>query len=317
MSRIHFRTFATEGRGHDSGKNLVARAQALTHRCDKHFASAAFITLRELRELFPENADRLGDLRGDLEARVAIFGEATWNRDWAAIGHLLWKPLALKAWLSSDLVEPGDVVFYNDCDFKKYPDYLTRPRQTADFIDAEIEGKHALVFSDSAGPLLEGIKVELLEKHLDPKMWRAPRLWAGAVAVRKSSSGIAFVDSWLHECSAETLDPLSNRAQLEGFVWNTGEQAALSIVWYRDYSENPGLFRLVDLREGRAIPPLSTLDRRIINLRVKFTNFLYRRYLRIFGGSSRPRITTRELSPKGKRGLSRFTVSTRNADPRK
>lgn len=228
--------------------------------------------------LFPEHADRLVDLRGELESRGATRDKANWNRDWAAIGHLLWKPLALKAWLASDTVEDGDVVFYNDCDFRKYPEYLNRPRQTMDFIANAIYGTHTLVFSDSPQPLREGVRRELLEQHLSPAAWHAPRLWAGAFAVRKSRQGVSFVDSWVEECTVETLDPLSNRAQFEDFVWNTGEQAALSLLWYRDYSDRPDESRRVDLSGGRAIPPLSIHERRILTLKVKLIDAIYRRY---------------------------------------
>jgi len=292
-SGVHLRTISTKGAPLDSGEDLYGTANKFLKRARPYFDSVGQMTFNEARKTFTVFQAQISDLRAKERSSFESSAQVRWNQSWAAVGHLVWKPLAIRYWLEDERVPPGDILFYHDCNFRKYPEYLVGLRRQRHYLREKLNGKDFAVFTDYERPLSEGIRGEILNEYLDSSDHHNPRVWAGAVAIRKTAAGHNFVDEWISLCSPENLSPISQLPQQRNFIWHTGEQAMLTLEWYRRRASDPDAGVRLYLGEGRMIPPRNETTRRFVlsffALRVRAYQLLKttRKYFRI-GLSSRP-----------------------------
>lgn len=261
--RVHLVLFHSEGPPHDAGTPLRREAELLRTRVHGTFDSVRISTPRALRRRDASWEPLLADYRDWVESRPDYFPGLPWNPSWAANGFLAWKPRLILERLRDDDVSDGDIVVYHDSNVTKYPQYLEGARRWSSYQRRRMHGRSVLLFIDGVSDLRQDVKHELLSEFLDDLPQRfVPSVWAGCLAVRRDDEGIRFVSEWadlssdLRRVSPVTAPPFDPR-----FIWNTGEQATLDVLWHsRIAAGDDRAIRTTNLRGRRAIPPASPVS---------------------------------------------------------
>jgi hypothetical protein len=172
--------------------------------------------------------------------------------DW---GYYRWKPYVILKTLEA--AEDGDIVYYRDVNFFKYPGILVNvgdTREIASFLlqetDFFVPLEHRLV------SLRHCCKREAFE-HFgvfgDPQYMNAPLMSASAILCRKTEKVVQIVKEWLEYCMIdELIDVDIRKPQLEGFSHHTSDQSVLNLILRKRMHEQ-GLFIPDYVMNNRAI----------------------------------------------------------------
>ena len=247
----------------DQGKDLSAGAWQLAARAGGSFASVQTFTPRVLMASDPTWEGSLRDYTEDVMSHPLFSEKLDWNRGWAKLGLLQWKPRLVAQLVGHSDVPEGDIVFYHDSDAMKYPEYLPDVPFWAGWIAKQMKDVDVLTFNDNNVPLTSDTKIELIESVFgDSVSADLHHLWAGAIAVRKSDAGRKFAKKWLELSTIENLMPVTRDAERIHFHQHSVDQATLSCLWHSADLRNSGIRRKsVYLHKSRRIPPPSTTER--------------------------------------------------------
>lgn len=269
MSKIHLVTFATEGPPVDSGKSTLEAAEKLRGVADGWFDSFRLHTPRTLCGLDSSWNEFVGDVSTVIKLDHRFRETLPWNEDWARIGLFRWKPRLILHELVSESTGHGDIVFYHDTDVAKYPTYLKGVPHWSSWLRRRMANLDVLAFNDHDGARVwEDIKPELLAQYLPQKeVDSLEHLWAGAIAVRKTSDGINFARTWSEHASFESVSPFTKLPPPDGFNWNSCDQAVLTVLWHSEQVLPPSIRREIQpLFRSRKIPPPSKNRRFVLRI---------------------------------------------------
>lgn len=258
QTKFHFLTFFTNGPSIDNGANLVCQKETLLKLIPKEFHTKTAYCPSELIKLDSKWVECFEDKRNYMHSEwLNSTKDFVYNKNWAALNFLLWKPMLINHVLECDpRISDGDVLFYHDVDVHKYPDYLKGIDDWGSYISEKIKGRSVLLFNDNDKKIDNDVKYEMLKKYFEDikQAKKLHHVWAGAIAIKKDEYGLAFTKRW-----EELTNDLDNRSQLtnygkiKGFHWHSQEQACLSVLYH---CENTSLNVQCEFLNGyRSIPP--------------------------------------------------------------
>lgn len=173
------------------------------------------------------------------------------NKLWAENGFMIWKPYIIDLTLKK-FSEPGDIIFYHDANFIKYPKYKKNlNKEYLNFIK-KYKIKSVNIFQDSAKPLHIDCKPYLLEKYFKNFFDYGLYLngfWAGAMILKNNHFSLKFINEWKKLTTLKNCAPtpffLKKRKLFEEFAGtHAPEQSTLAINYYINfrYSKNVKCF---------------------------------------------------------------------------
>lgn len=256
--KVHFVTFHTEGPPLDHGPDLRSATRSFETAARNVFDSFVAHTPRSLLSSSASWKERLHNFEVDIESHPDYFPELKWNRSWARMGLISWKPRMILDRLLNDDVSEGDLVYYHDSNAEKYPDYLHGIDKSRAWLIRSMKDSDLLLFRDNRAKLISDTKPELWKKFFElEEAKHLHHIWAGALAVRKSPEGIHFISHWDSMVTdIENILPISTGSTSEGFEIHSPDQAILGCLWHSRNSLHPDLpARCVYLMDTRQIPP--------------------------------------------------------------
>lgn len=254
--KVHLIGFYSLGAPWDAGPDLSSQARRFLRLTKKHFSTVTIFSTKDLILEDPTWRETLRDFSQDIRNDPDFSEEVVWNEVWSRVGLMRWKPRLILDFLLSERVSDGDIVMYHDIDVEKYPVYVEGISHWARWVRRKIEAVDVLVFEDSGTLLSEDTKPELIEFYFgDSANPKWTHVWAGALAVKKTSFGLEFVRFWNEECTVANLWPISSSA-CQGFLKHSHEQAVLGCLYYleRAQSGSTSISREA-LLGSRRIPP--------------------------------------------------------------
>jgi hypothetical protein len=224
-------TFYSEGPAWDAGLSLVDM--------ERQFREAVEPYVDEVRSYCPRSISALGqgaerycrDYSAWLERHPLRHELKHFNRGWAKLGFMAWKPFLLQSLLHDETILPGDVIFYHDVNFKKYPAYNRTPAEWRDVSFRILDALGCDVFSPEGGRLESDAKAFLVRRYLHESAGLERGVCAGLILCRKSRQSIEFVDEWKTMCDdVDNIAPIPNPRPYAGAIWHSPEQAVLGVL---------------------------------------------------------------------------------------
>lgn len=277
---VHLITFATM---HDDcqsiGSDLSFQVSKFCKKFGIGFESVHVVTPKlmkekglEVQEIFIDQVDWVESQQKDRDFR--------WNRNWAELNFLLWKPFVIREALAGNLFDvcEGDIIFYHDIDFIKYRDYLKNRIFWSEFVLAALHDNSVMLIDDGLSSITKDVKREVRLRYLNhiKSHENLHHIWAGALAVKVDSSGRKFADRWF-----ELTNDIENRSQVTdhqdeaGFYWHSQEQACLSVLYH--LGEFGNVTNLIRLDKSRVFPSYSSLSLGLVLRTFKNLVFSYQR----------------------------------------
>tara|TARA_B100000767_G_scaffold27340_1_gene23774 strand:+ start:3254 stop:4099 length:846 start_codon:yes stop_codon:yes gene_type:complete len=258
-NNIHLLTFYTEGGDNDLGLNLLDVKNTFEKQAKKHFSSIIISCPRKLIANESKWLNIFKDQREWTKEQIRLTGtNFPWNKNWAALNFLLWKPILIRdILLNNDLIKTGDIIFYHDINIKTYPEYLHGMHKWKDFIHDHMKNKSILLFNDNNMTINKDAKKELIDKYLnnteDPN--KLHHIWAGALAIRKDETGVSFINEWYNICiDKSNRSPVTSYPNEPDFIWHSQEQACLSILYHLNSIKFKDKIKCCFLYGKRSIP---------------------------------------------------------------
>jgi hypothetical protein len=224
-------TFYSEGFPWDAGLSLVDE--------ERHFRAVVEPYVDEVRSFCPRSmaAQWEGtevycrDYSEWLERHPLRYQLKRRNPGWEKMGFMAWKPFLLSALLHNDAILPGDVIFYHDVNFTKYPAYSQTPAEWRAVSLRILDELGCDIFCPEAARLETDAKAFLVRRYLRESAGMERGVWAGLILCRKSSQSIEFIDEWKTMCDdLDNLSPLPNPKPYAGSHWHAPEQAVLGVL---------------------------------------------------------------------------------------
>ena len=297
-SRFIVVTFYSEGSPWDAGLSLVDE--------ERHFRAAVEPYVDEVRSFCPrsmaaqwEGAEvYCRDYSEWIERHPLRYQLRRRNPAWEKMGFMAWKPFLLSALLHDDTILPGDVIFYHDVNFKKYPAYTRTPAEWREVSLRILDEVGCDIFCPEGGRCESDAKAFLVRRYLHDSVGLERGAWAGLIVCRKSSQSIEFIDEWKMMCDdLDNLSPLPNPKPYAGAHWHAPEQAVLGVLALKWKQEGrlPAAWPLYAAGDRsfdaqifqRMTSPPTVFERRLYRVFVKLPFLLQEGMLSIFRGIAR------------------------------
>jgi len=227
-------TFYSEGPPWDAGLSLVEEERQFRAAVEPYVDEVRSYCPRKLSALWPGSEKYHRDYTEWLESH-SLRGELRhYNRGWAKLGFQGWKPFLLQSLLNDDSILTGDVIFYHDVNFRKYPAFSRTPAEWKDVSLRILDDLGCDVFSPEGGRLEADAKAFLVRRYLHESAGLERGVRAGLILLRKSRQSIDFVDEWKTLCDdLDNIAPLPNPKPYAGAIWHAPEQSIQSVLALR------------------------------------------------------------------------------------
>lgn len=224
-------TYHTEGAPWDAGQPLIEQ--------ERHFRAAVEPYVDEVRSYCPRSMSGLWqgaerchrDYTEWLDRHPLRAELRNYNRAWAKAGFFAWKPFLIQSLLRDDTIRLGDIIFYHDINFQKYPVFSRTPAEWRGVSLRILDDLGCDIFSPASGRLEGDVKASLVRRYLHESAGLERGVWAGLILLRKSRQSIEFVDEWKTMCDdLDNLSPLPNPKPYAGAIWHAHDQSNLSVL---------------------------------------------------------------------------------------
>lgn len=237
-SKFVILTFATEGPPHDGGIDMTAIEQQFREIVRSNADLYLAFTPRSLVATNPSLASSTRNYTTWLEQHPDHHQLGKHNIAWAKIGFLMWKPFLLREVLNSDKLKEGDILFYHDVDFHKFPNYVENPSRWRSLAKNVLDKLGCDIFIPSSGSKLKkDVKAYLIRKYLNDDYFNKIGLWAGLIVIKKSAQSMHFVSEWADMCAQlDNISFLPNPDPHPEVLWHSADQsvaAVLAHLWKR------------------------------------------------------------------------------------
>lgn len=276
---IHFLVFYTEGRNKDNGVDLTEEKDVYINYVQKYFKN---IHIFYPQKLIKNNSkwgrvfeSQLSYMQNKCSENERPF---IWNKVWAELNFLLWKPeLILDNLCNNPAIKNGDLIFYHDLNIKKYKEYLKGLDKLDNYLKKNLKNKSILLFADTIAPLSQDTKQELLTRYLSINGENLIHLWGGCLAMKKDEKSIKFIKTWLSLTRIRgNRDQFTSFPNFKNFYWHSVDQSTLSVAYYVFQAKNKSKeIKLVNLFNSRVIPPTRKLNNFIKILKNLKYDFLF------------------------------------------
>ena len=270
-------TFYTEGPPRDAGTPLADVEREFRVAVAPYVDELLSFSPTSMAARWPGAESSFRDYSEWLEQHPQRHQLTHYNRGWAKIGFLGWKPFLLHSLLHDETIRPGDVLMYHDVNLRKYPSYARTPAEWRDVSHRILDEVGGDIFCGAGSRLEVDTKASLVRRYLHAAAGCERGVQAYLVIVRKSQQSIEFIDEWKRMCDdLDNLSPLPNPRPYAGTLWHSQEQSVLGVLalkWKQegrlpaewpvyaagDFSFDSEIFK----RKLRPTPPLHKLAYRI------------------------------------------------------
>jgi hypothetical protein len=233
-SRFIVVTFYSEGSPYDAGLSLVDEERHFRAAVEPYVDEVRSYCPRTLSALWPGSEKYYRDYTEWLESHLLRGELRHYNRSWARLGFQGWKPFLLQSVLNDDSILTGDVIFYHDVNFRKYPAFSRTPAEWRDVSLRILDDLGCDIFSPEGGRLEADAKAFLVRRYLHESVGLERGVRAGLILLRKSRQSIDFVNEWKTLCDdLDNIAPLPNPKPYAGAIWHAPEQSTLSVLALR------------------------------------------------------------------------------------
>jgi hypothetical protein len=226
---INFISFFTQGYNKDKCLNLTESYSLYKNTITNYVDTTKFYRAEELKN------------NKDTEYLVKEFpDEPIHNAKTNLIGYLRWKPYIILETLKKS--NYNDIIYYRDCNVKKYPEILEGIHETALLLNKLLLSEDIFFPIENNIKLKGHVKSEIFEyMKLNKKNYLEKYLLNASVIIcRKSDLTIKFMEEWLELCKNDDLIS-SNYCPLiqnKNFKWNTQEQSIMNMLAYNFIDNN-------------------------------------------------------------------------------
>lgn len=224
-------TFYTEGPPYDAGTPLADAERHFRAAVEPYVDEVRSFCPRSMLALWPDAERYCRDYSEWLDHHPLRHELRHYNRGWAKLGFLSWKPFLLHSLLHDETILPGDVIFYHDVNFQKYPAYARTPAEWRDVSLRILDELGCDIFSPSGLRLESDAKAFLVRRYLRESAGFDRGVRAGLILFRKSRQSLEFVDEWMTMCDdLDNISPLPNPKPYAAALWHSQEQSALAVL---------------------------------------------------------------------------------------
>jgi len=258
MSRLHFIYFYTEGQNGDSLESLQQSAIFF----DKHreyFDTIQGYTPHKLKASSNHWKKTLEDQTFWVQNHPKFSEDLNWNKSWAQLNFMAFKPLLILENLTSELISEGDIVFYHDINIDKYPEYKMQIKKWKTFILSQIKDYDVIVFNDNDIDFRRDTKQEVID-FFNINHVTGHHLWSGAIAIKKTKAGVNFCKEWSSATLNRDLVSPFTETKFKDFYWNSPDQATLTSLFYSQKVDDLKVkIKCINLNNVRIIPPIQSI----------------------------------------------------------
>ena len=234
ISRFIVVTFYSEGSPWDAGISLVDEERQFRAAVEPYVDEVRSYCPRTLSALWPGSEKYHRDYTEWLESHLLRGELRHYHPNWARLGFQGWKPFLLQSVLNDDSILTGDVIFYHDVNFRKYPAFSRTPAEWRDVSLRILDDLGCDIFSPEGGRLEADAKAFLVRRYLHESVGLERGVRAGLILLRKSKQSIDFVNEWKTLCDdLDNIAPLPNPKPYAGAIWHAPEQSTLSVLALR------------------------------------------------------------------------------------
>ena len=224
-------TFYTEGPPWDAGTPLADAERHFRAAVEPHVDEVRSFCPRSMSALWPDAERYCRDYSQWLDHHPLRHELRHYNRGWAKAGFFSWKPFLLHALLHDEMILPGDVIFYHDVNFQKYPAYARTPAEWRDVSLRILDELGCDIFCAAGLRLESDAKAFLVRRYLRESAGLDRGVRASLIIFRKSRQSLEFVDEWKPMCDdLDNISPLPNPKPYAGALWHSPEQSALGVL---------------------------------------------------------------------------------------
>jgi hypothetical protein len=126
----------------------------------------------------------------------------------------------------------GDIVFYHDINFHRYPNYILNCDQWRNLSLKVLNDLKCDIFIPSSGVTLKkDVKAYLIRKYLGEEYFEKTGLWNGLIVMRKSKTLLRFLKEWT-EMSAQldNISYLPNPNPHPEVIWHSPDQSVAGVL---------------------------------------------------------------------------------------
>lgn len=225
-------TFYTEGFPYDNGSNQVLIEREFQDHVSKFTDQYIAFNPRKLIGIDETFDKYCMDYTGWLEQHPSRDQLGNYNKCWAKIGFMMWKPIFIQHILNSEKIQPDDIVLYHDVNYHKYPGYILNCESWRDLCVHILDDLKCDIFIPASGYLLkQDVKACLIRKFLGEQYMNKMNVGTCIVVIRKSKISLEFINEWAYMSTRlDNISPLPNFNPHTDFIWHSPEQATAGVL---------------------------------------------------------------------------------------
>jgi hypothetical protein len=222
MAKYHMITFFSQGPPHDKGLNLQKAANSLEQKYVNYVDSFTKYSPKVLKNMGHPLVDYSAEYQPEN------------NQGYPATGFGYWRPLII--FLKLQEIENGDILFQQDCNVEKNPQFLNLAENVKNFANLALKNRDFFIAHHHhpaemrfyvKGDLIDKITGDDFDWYLNKPMFRISHFLC-----RKTDVTMKIVKEWLDLCTPENLIPPSIKIY-DKFDHHTMEQAVLNLIIYK------------------------------------------------------------------------------------